>query len=145
MAEYGIYIAQYSRRPFEKGDNDRHMQIIVETDKAREIGTTFLISGSTVAWTYERQNNTPFKHGKYCGKSVLGNMPPSPAAIDSLDRLLRTIALRHNDPTFNCQRWVWEAALLMRERGYNVNPETTFPSFLATMHGSFAKWDKPHA
>ena len=143
MAQYKIYLVQYSRFQFKKGDDRRHMGIVVETDSTQEFGTTFHITGSEVAWTYERQRDVHFKHGSYCGSCVLGTMPASPAALDALHKLLGTIALRHNEPTFNSQRWVWEAALLMRERGYQVNPPTTFPSFIAAMHAAFDKWDVP--
>ncbi|EPS94543.1 hypothetical protein FOMPIDRAFT_1019954 [Fomitopsis schrenkii] len=143
MATYAVYYAQYSRGQHFKGDKSRHMEIVVETanDGTTETGTAYHITGTSAFWTYEVVPNVHYQRTSFCGRLLLGTIPATGTALRSLQQLLGTLTLRHNDASFNCQRWVWEAALFMRESGYRVDPVARFPDFLAKMHEAFDAWD----
>ncbi|KAH9933482.1 uncharacterized protein B0H18DRAFT_835127, partial [Fomitopsis serialis] len=54
---------------------------------------------------FERKKNVEYaKSEAYAGCHFLGTIEES--QLDELERLLRTIPLRHGHPTWSCQSWI---------------------------------------
>lgn len=147
MSYYPVYLTQYSGNVHSRTDRNRHMEIFVatHTDPATraEVGTAFHITGDTASWKFTVTENLKYYNNRYSGHIVLSAIHATPAALQALEELLRTVPILHNDARFNCQRWAWEAGTLMGERGYSVkNLANSFQKFLDDMQQAYIAWDE---
>ena len=146
MATYNVYMCQYSRERYHhyEGETTRHHEIVVvtSTGKGSKKGTAFHVIGAPGSWKFEVVPETQYMNMSYCGRLALGTIPGTKSALDGLECFLRTVPIGNNDPRFNCQRWVWDAAVRMRDYGYHVDPPATFQEYLSKMHTkAYADWN----
>ena len=152
MSRYPIYFCQYATSGDAVGTpktmKPRHIEIVVRTGIVRVngqdklVGSAFHIQGGAGnSWGYTPQHGVHYENLGYCGRHYIGSMPASPTALKALEDLLRTIPLQKGDPNWNCQNWVWSAALLMRQEKYQVTLPATYRDLDALMDVAWEKWD----
>ena len=148
MAVYQVLLRQYSRERANhySGELTRHHEIVVVTAPAsgskQEVGTAFHVSGSPGCWKFVVSAEVHYVNNSYCGRLRFCTIPATQAALNDLEAFLRTVPVKNDDPRFNCQRWAWDAAIYMRDHGYNATPPTTFQGYLSLMHTeAYVKWD----
>lgn len=152
MSVYKIYICQYAANcdavSTPKSLKPRHLEIVVRTGTdnvggiLKPVGSAFHIQGGAGnGWGYTPQHGVHYDNRGYCGRHHIGNIPASQAALTALENLLGTIPFKKGDPNWNCQNWVWEAALLMRREGYQMTLPSSFRDLDAIMDNAWEKWN----
>ena len=132
------------RNQHQVGDLTRHHEIVVVTSPGPglEKGTAFHMSGSPGLWQFAVSHGLQYMNMSYCGRLRLGTIPGTADALKGLETFLRTVSIGNDDPNFDCHRWVWNAAVRMRDYGYQANPPATFQGYLALIHTeAYPRWD----
>ncbi|EPS94552.1 hypothetical protein FOMPIDRAFT_84998 [Fomitopsis schrenkii] len=157
MTHYRIYVCQYASNgnalATPKEAKPRHLEIVVRTGvesvattsgvpRTKLVGSAFHIQGGTGnSWGYTPQHGVHYDNLGYSGRYCIGTMPASAIALKALQDLLGTITLRNGNPQWNCQSWVWEALLLMRQEKYQVKLPPTFGHLDAIMDKAWDNWN----
>ncbi|EGX92171.1 hypothetical protein CCM_06332 [Cordyceps militaris CM01] len=78
----------------------------------------FHVCGIPGSFQYEKRTNyDPEFSTKFAGKIPAGDTKLSLSSSE-LATLLESVAVRNDDPEFNCQQWVQKALLMLFQRGY---------------------------